>query len=1317
MSTYKKHILLSLFLTCMFLLKLNAQPNSYQLFQNILPAPEVSAIECFLQDAQGLIWMGTDRGLYSYNGYSSHQHFITDSIENARIHTGIFVSPNQLYLGSDRGIFIYNTETDCYETLTSEFPKNIRSLALHDNDLWIGTLEGLYVYSFTTKQIHSFNEDVTSGLSHPAIYSILVADDIYIGTYNGLCKYITTQRKFVPINLPKRTAKNNQFINALLNDTINQCIWIGLEGELLQYFPQNNQVNVITPFNNQSVKSLAFDKDHQLLIGTDNGMYVYHVDGALAHISHDSRNQQSLVNNIVWSVFTDREGNSWIGTDHGASLAKNNISLNFTPISQLTGTGEGNQFHALYKDSKGVYWFGGTNGLLKFDAKVGDKNRAEWFKMNGDEYTIAHNRIRDIYEDKDSDIWITTDGGVHRFNRKDNRFSAYNITDKSGTYNANWAYQILEDNKQQMWIASYMGGIFMIDKNKLTDSSKHYIADSHLSIENGLADLNVNQMVADHNGNLWALYYSKTLQKINPETGEITTLNLPHQTLNTLLCDAQGKLWGAYRGGVVCIDPITLSIDEVLTGPFTTQSVLAMDEVDNEIWISTTDGINVVDKQTREIKRLSLSDMQYTSLFYAVDERKVYLGGVDGYATTTPSALQQSSLDRPIILTDLLINNVSTLQHGESIRYTRKINLKHTENNIGICYSDLPYSLEKKNLFVYKLIGLDENWNVLPGNLNQIQYNNLLPGDYQLVVCKLGSDGMPSDNQYELDIHITPPWYASMPAKAIYALTLLGVIVWTISFFRMRNRLKYEQKEKEQILEQSRQKMEFLANLSHDIKTPLSLVIAPISKMLTEIKSGKDKRVLEDVQRNAIKLNALIHQVVDINRIDNKANNLLILSHTEMVGFVQSIAVGYASIAAERNIKFSFTSDQDQIYANIDIIKWESIIGNLLSNAFKYTADGGTISVVLKNEAEQLTVTVTDSGIGIPQQDLPYIFQRFFQSSATKGKKEGTGIGLYLVKTYTEMHGGQVYIESEEHKGTSLTLSLPITQEEANTSENLIASEPNIMEDETNIGAANDEMFKEKLPLIVIVEDNVEVSELIASILDAHYRYKVAHNGKEGIELINELHPDLILTDYVMPIMDGMEMARHIRKNVPTSTIPIILLTGKDDKQTELESIRQQIDAFITKPFDHDLLLSRISQLLNIKETIQTQTRLEILQTPQAIEAVSYDEQFLADITAIIEEHIDDSNLNVNALSTISNINTKQLYRKLKQLTGETPVDYIKSIRMKKAAMLLEQRKFTVAEVMYMVGFSSHSYFSKCFQAKFSKTPKQFMEEKDIKNI
>lgn len=1151
------------------------QKVNYQQYENIYLGAEASVVSCFLQDSEGLIWIGSNKGLFSYDGYSTQQHFTYGERNNTRIYCGVIVNNTYLYLGTDNGILVYNYRTDRYEQPADTFPTDVRTMTLQNDTLWIGSLNGLYTYQLKEQKLTHFDTQHT-GLPHNTIYSLLRTEDnqIYVGTYNGLCRYIATNGNFESIPLPVNRNQSNLFINSLLEDTVRQCIWIGTEGYLFQYMPKTGRMKHIELFHNNSIKSLALDGNENLLAGTDNGLYIYRNDSEpLQHVVHDSRNIQSLTNNIIWNIFTDQEHNIWLGTDYGISLSRYNSALQFITISQITDTGDGNQFYSLFRDSKGYFWFGGTNGLIRFNNPTGDKHDAIWYRMGDKTYPLSHNRIRHIYEDREQQLWIATDGSINRYDYVTNQFVHYNIVDSTNTYNTNWAYYMFEDTTGHLWIATCLGGVFMVDKHKLMKSAVGpFFAEKNYNTHNGLSGMFINQITPDQEGNVWVLLYNNTgIDKINSRTQQVTKLFAEElsgeKRPNYLLCDEDGMLWVGFHGGVMRINPKDSSYRNIFFESFSNNEILSMTPVKEHIWVSTTNGLWIINRKTMDAHQQNMTDKRFTSLFFDPEDGSIYLGGADGFGISRPDIQTMYQPERPVILTALYINNQlvtpRTREDIPNIRYTDSIELTYDQNNLSFELSDLPYSLEEKNKFVYRLEGMDKEWNFLKSNINRITYSNLGYGDYQLVISKLQKDGHPSDRPYILNIRILPPWYYTIWAKVIYFLLLLSLIAWTINFFRVKSRLKMERMEKEKILEQSRQKMAFFTNLSDELKTPLSRIIAPVSQLLPTTKEAHEKQTLEEVQRNAMKINSLIHQILNFNRIEDHKDSLLILSRIELVSFSRSLFSVYEE---DKRLTFHFEANKAKIYADMDAIKLGVILDNLLSNAIKFTADGGSIrlSLFYREETGLLEICVSDTGIGIPQQDIPYIFQRFFQSPHS-GNKEGTGIGLYLVKTYTELHGGHINgVTSEEGQGTSVGLSMPVSEVE-------------------------EEEVAEEIP------------------------------------------------------------ATQVKKQL--NSLPIL------------------------KP----------------------------------IEAESLDEKFLSNIIRLIEDHLSDADLNVNALCELSGISNKQIYRKIKLLTGMSPVEYIKSIRMKKAAMLLQQKKFTVAEVMYMVGFSNHSYFSKCFQAEFGKTPRQYL--------
>jgi len=1315
---FRLYLLVACWLVSLFA---SAQLDAYREFDNVYLNSNASVINCFIQDSQGTIWLGSDKGLFSYNGYSVQRHIFpfteSKNPSSTKINCGILLDNDHLCLGFDNGILIYNLKTDSYEKQTVEFPSDVRSLVLSGDLLWIGTLNGLYQYNIKTSKLNTINSGKSSGIPHHTIYSILKSKQniLFVGTYNGLCYLSPGKTYFQKIELPVQTIKNSLLVNSLLEDPVRNCIWVGTEGYLFKYIPKTKSVERIREFNGNSVKSLALDQNQNLLLGTDNGLYIYNEEKHLIkHIVHDSRYGKSLTNNIIWSIFTDREKNAWFGTDYGISFFKYNKTYHFTPISHITGIGDGNQLQAIFRDSRRNFWYGGTNGLIFTSA---DTKTCIWYKMGDDRYPISHNRIRCIYEDKDHNLWVATDGSINRYDYSTRQFIHYNIVDSTRTRNANWAYQLFEDKRGRLWIASCLGGIFVVDKAKLIKTnSGFYVAEQNFYKKPdiyGLSDNFINSILSDLQGNVWALTYNNGINKINIQTGVVTRLltisdskNQTNTNADCIIRDKEGFIWVGFFGGLTRINPRTNQMQFIKFDGFKNNRISLLTEENNHIWITTSDGTFALDKKSLKIKYINIANKHFTSSFFDSISQEIYLGGVDGLVSFSPSIINEKNINPVLVLTALYVNDrlfqPGMDYQGKSIRYSNKLTLLYNQNNVTFEFSDLSFSQEEDNKYIYKMEGIDTEWRTVKPSSNRISYNNLAPGTYKLTIGRFNPEDSAPLSSLDFQLIIHPPLYYSIWAKTLYAILILGLLIWILNYYREKHRTKIERIDKEKSLELSNMKIDFFTNVSHEFKTPLSLIIAPVSKLLIETKSPVLKKQLTLIQQNALRLNGLIQQIIGFERFDGSINTNLILSQVEFIEFARGIFSVYEDAFKEKKLNAVFICEPETVLVNIDVLKMESVLNNLISNAYKFSNEGGSITLEIKCTVEnkhQLTICITDTGIGIPTEDLSFVFDRFFQSRKTLNDKVGSGIGLYLVKSYIELHKGTIQISSEENKGTSITIILPVMETQPNPS----LVQPYSVEND-------DESQKEK-PLILIVEDNIEVSEFIVQSLNSKYRCRVAHNGKIGLDEAIRETPDLILADVMMPVMDGMELCRQLRKNKDLSLVPIIMLTAKDDKLTEEKSIELGVNAFISKPFDTNLLTLRINQLIWTKQQMENNMRLEALSTPKEIEARSWDEKLLADITKIIEDKVAETELNVNNLSNLSGISTKQIYRRIKHLTGLTPVDYIRSIRMKKAAMLLAQQKFSVAEVMYLVGFSNYSYFSKCFHAKYGKTPKQFMEQ------
>jgi ligand-binding sensor domain-containing protein/AraC-like DNA-binding protein len=789
MKRYKQIITTVIF--ALFIRSGYGQRVDYRTFENITISTESSGVNCFAQDSSGLLWMGSHRGLYSYNGFSTQAHSSEET--NTRIYCLLVLDENRLCFGTDHGVFFYNYKSDRYEKSPALFPADVRTMLLRDSMLWIGSLNGLFRYNIRSGKIENSTELKNTKIPHQTIYSMINhEDDLYIGTYNGICRYRSDTDTFEPIELPRDSGRSNQFINCLLEDTLRQCIWIGMEGALFKYFPVTGRTESLHFFRNNSVKSIAPDRDQNLLIGTDNGLYIYHErEDSMQHIVHDSRNDKSLSNNIIWSIFADREQNIWLGTDYTVSLVRPNRTFRSIPISQITGVGDGNRFHALFRDSRGNFWMGGTNGLI-FAPSLDQPASSIWYRMGDDRFPISHNRIRHIYEDKTGNLWIASDGSISRYNYREKQFTRYALIDSTRTYNSNWAYYLFEDDTNRLWIATCLGGIFVVNKQKLMQSQGHYVAEKNFNAQNGLPGSFVNQIIPDKNGNVWGLFYNNGMVEIDGEN-KINKIPIDHETGNNhpnyLLSDNEGFMWIGFNDGLVRINPDSKETKFIRLNTFEDSEILSITEEGRRLWITTTEGVWALDKPSLKLRRLGITNQLFSAGFYDPSTQTIYLGASDLLVSFSPTLLNEPETDFPIMLTALYVNGEPYRSGNLSIRYMHEAKLNHKQNNLAFEFSNLQYASEQENKFVYRLEGFDKQWKISkPPQTNRISYSNLKSGKYRLCISKLNSSGNPGENPFVFSFTILPPWYYTLAAKCTYILLCIAFILWIVLFFKMRNK-------------------------------------------------------------------------------------------------------------------------------------------------------------------------------------------------------------------------------------------------------------------------------------------------------------------------------------------------------------------------------------------------------------------------------------------------------------------------------------------------------------------------------------------------
>lgn len=850
-----KHLNLIILLLLLPFRALSSEPL---VFHNI-PAPKdmtATMVGCIEQDSSGLIWLGTNSGVFSYDGYSIT--YRSQHVAGGHIYSMKDIPGDALYVGEEHGLWAYDYRESCFRPWLEGSPQDVRSIIWDDDKLWIGSSSGLYTYDLAKRTFRKVNG---GSLGNEVIYSLIKASDgnIYIGTYNGLFYYDSQRGHFRGIALPRMPRRDNVFVNVLLEDIGRGCIWVGANGKLYRYGLNTNQFTEVKELDGNSIKSLSLDDERRLFIGTDNGLYIYDQQEHVQHIQHDAgHGTTSLINDVVWSILPDRKGLIWFGTDEGVSILGNNGNIPFISVSEITGKSRGNHFSQILRDSYGRLWLGGSDGLISTTHEFKD---ARWFSMDNPAERIEHNRIRRIYEDHDGDLWICTDGGIHLWTGR--AWKHINLIDQSTGRNANWAYDICEDSRGRIWVASFMGGLMMSDKKKLVNCSGSSQADASVILPEGKG-LSPFQIVEDDQNHIWVLYYNDGIRRINTSTLEIENIETLSKELNgeqpsSILVDSNHVLWLGLSGRLMRTDGQTISVLSLDKG--SGSNVRWLMEVEGAIWAGAGSDIWVTEgEQIRCLDKLSgMADVAY----YDKPFHAIYFGTNDGLYRGEPEMMLRRSESKPIYLTGVSVNN-----HPLE-KLSGQLTFAPDERHIDFMVSDLSY-LETQNIrYLYRLRGIDTGWYELPKGTNTITFNNLNYGNF---ILDISHPGFSADDTAFLSVPfvIRHPWYLTGWAYAAYTILLFAFLFWCIDFFLTKNRLLYERREKEQILEQIQLKKEFLTSLSKELKGPLGNILSPVSTMLSRTTDSEMSRQMMHIQEEAENLSAVIQQIAVFGKPDEK---------------------------------------------------------------------------------------------------------------------------------------------------------------------------------------------------------------------------------------------------------------------------------------------------------------------------------------------------------------------------------------------------------------------------------------------------------------
>ena len=955
-----------------------------------------------------------------------------------------------------------------------------------------------------------------------------------------------------------------------------------------------------------------------------------------------------------------------------------------------------------------------------------------------------------MYEDTNGDFWLGTyTRGLAKLNRRTGECEYPLPVDNEKIFS------ITEDRHKNLYIATFGSGFYQY--NLVTKELKHYESSKDETgdlTRNELANDWVNYIFCDSEGMIWLGHY-KGISCFNP----VNESFINYRKVNTLVEDRvgyvvqedhAGNIWAGTTDGLYCFNKKTDELTCFTVADGLPNNVICgiCEDEEHNMWFSTYMGICKYDAKTgRYINYYAGDGLQGNEFthgaFYKDEAGKVYFGGINGITYFQPSSIESVLKDTKVWITDFSIFNQPVRKNTRSGRHTviytsvpdaNMFQLAHYDNTFSIVFSTLQYNNPEQISYQYKIEELSNQWLSTEPGVNRVTYNNLLPGKYTFHVRAL-SHGNLSEIR-TVKILITPPWYEMWWAYCIYAflfgLLVLGIVNYILS--RMRHRREIMKREHAEQLNEA--KLQFFINISHEIRTPMTLIINPLEKLLAEKKGGEVQKTYLMIYRNAQRILRLINQLMDIRKLD-KGQMFMKFRETDMVGFIDDVMLTFDYMARKKKIHFSFEHVMPQLKVWVDMNNFDKILMNIFSNAFKYTPEQGEITVILSTGRdstrrdplkEYFEITVTDNGIGLDREKIERIFERFYQIDNDVTKSNfGTGIGLHLSRSLVELHHGIILAENrEDAPGSRFIIRIPLGSAHLRTDEledveavitpHTVLVKPEKTDLEEAFEEEEDEESKKagkskNRMRILIVEDEEEILSYLKEELEGDYRIMTRKNGREAYDTILADTPDLVISDIMMPEMDGLSLCRKIKQNTNVNHVPVILLTAKSKPEDTMEGMATGADAYMVKPFNTELLKSTIANLIANRKLLKSKFSGAQQQEDkvQKLSMKSADEILMSKIMKVINENLSNPDLNVEMLAANVGLSRVHVHRKLKELTNLSARDFIKNIRLQQAAALLKEKKLTVSEVAYATGYTNLSHFSSSFKEVHGMSPKEYM--------
>lgn len=1288
-----------------------------------------NSVRALMQDKYGFIWIGTDEGLNRYDGTTVKLYRLKNQGANEAI-SSLYSTENKIWIGTDEGLYIYDYETENISPfdLTTSNNIHIKTNINHiiedkDRNLWFATVgQGIFKYNAATNYLEQYEFKNSNGL----MASILIDSENQIWAITNwgdpnLFKLNKAENKFDPFQLTHEAAKHHSNSLVMLEDS-EHTLWLGTWECGLQKIDRYSGKTTIYlhPADGKGathIHSILEYAPHQLLIGSDDGLLLFNtISGEYELFTEDETNPSSLSNRFVYPIIKDHEGGIWIGTYYGGVnyISPNTGQFEGFAHSRFSNSVNGTIIGRFCEAPSGDIWIASDDGGLNcFSPK--DRKFTHYLPA-GNKNSLSYHNVHALCMDGNN-LWIGTyTGGVNVLNLQTGAFKVYLCDpDDPTTLDGTSSYAIFKDRSERIWVAS-MAGINLYNREK----------DNFTRIKDFEAlTIDIDQ---DTKGNLWFSTQGKGLFKYHPE--KQTWMNYMHDDrnpntlannqVNCTLIDSNGSMWVGTMNGL-CKYNAEKDNFETIPLEIPSHNICSIIEDQHILWLTTTKGL-VRYAPGEGCRIFTKSDGLQSEQFlvnagFKASDGKIYIGSVNGFNAFYPYQIKTNVILPPVVITKLEIYNkeiqVDDKLLPKALNRMEKLELSYKDNVFSLLYASLSYCTPQKNKYAYKLEGFDKDWNYV-GSQNKATYTNLPAGTYTFLVKATNNDGVWNEKGTSLKIIIHPPFYWSTAFKLLYFALICIAFGFFIRFIIRRTEKKHTAEinklnaNKEKEVHEA--KIKFFTMIAHEIRTPVSLIIGPLEKIM-KAPLALPAAVRDDlniIDRNSQRLLFLVNQLLDFRKVEQEGLKLR-FAPQNIYQLLKAVCERFEPFIAQHNARLEVHYPEPDFTATIDSEAITKLVSNLLTNASKYTKDKVILSCVTQPEQHTFVIRVTDNGIGISEEEQKKIFQPFYQAM---DNKPGTGIGLSIVKSIVESHNGCIEVESEVNQGSSFIVTLPLEQSKETLQEEAaeILNNPAIPEG-ILLGSLPTAPPKNK-PTMLIVDDNQEMLNFLSSSFRDKYSILTAEDGLEALAKLKENEVTLIVSDWMMPRMDGVEFCKAVRANQAISHIPFILLTAKTDTNSKIEGMDCGADAYIEKPFSVQYLEACIKNLVDLRNLLRQKFSQMPLVPLNSIANNSMDDKFLTRMNEIIEENFSNPELSVDFLAEHLCISRSGLFAKIKTLANITPNELIQVVRLKKAAALLSENKYRINEICYMVGFNNPSYFSKCFQKQFGMKPGEFVNGK-----